>query len=239
MYTRSAKFYDQLYDFKDYPEACAQLHRLVQDLHPGARTLLDVACSTGKHLEVLRRNYDVQGLDINEDLLAIARQRCPGVPFQAANMIDFDLGKQFDVVTCLFSSIAYARTTENLSSTFIAFARHMPPGGLLLVEPWVSPEQYWEKNIVLNVSKSSDLKIAWMYVGKREGNLVTNDISYLIGTPDGVFPLNEQHLMGLFSREDYERAIEAAGLRLVSYDQKGFFGNGLYVAERAAPDRAQ
>jgi SAM-dependent methyltransferase len=238
MYTRSAQFYDQLYDFKNYPEACAQLHRLVQELRPDARSLLDVACSTGKHLEVLRANYDVQGLDINEDLLEIARQRCPGVRFHAGTMIDFDLGQQFDVVTCLFSSIAYVKTPEKLASTFRSFSRHMKPGGLLLVEPWVSPEQYWERNIVLNVSKSTDLKIAWMYVGKREGNLVTNDISYLVGTPDGVFPLSERHEMGLFGGSDYLQAIKDAGLRLLKDDEKGFFGNGLYVVERPHAESA-
>jgi SAM-dependent methyltransferase len=230
MYTKSARFYDQLYHFKDYEAACRQLHAVVQELRTGSNTLLDVACSTGRHLQHLQRHYAVHGLDLNPDLLAIARQRCPNVPFHRDDMIDFDLGMRFDVVTCLFSSIAYARTVDNLHATFRAFARHLNPRGLLLVEPWVSPEQYWDHNIVLNTAEAEDQKIAWMYVGQRTGTLVTNDIQYMVGTPEGVSSFSERHEMGLFRDDDYVSALGQAGLRLLSYDRRGFFGNGLYVA---------
>ena len=32
-------------------------------------------------------------------------------------MIDMDLGKKFDVITCLFSSIGYVKTYSNLEQT--------------------------------------------------------------------------------------------------------------------------
>ena len=32
-------------------------------------------------------------------------------------MIDFDLGRQYDAITCLFSAIAYAKTEANLNAT--------------------------------------------------------------------------------------------------------------------------
>ncbi len=231
MYVESAQLYDQLYQFKDYAVASAELHKVVQAYRSDARTLLDVACSTGRHVENLQEHYDVQGLDINPDLLEVARQRCPSVSFHEGDMMAFDLGTKFDVVTCLFSSIAYARTVANLSRAIACMARHLKPNGLFFVEPWISPEQYWTDNVVLNVAdQDPKQKIAWMYVGKRDGTVVTNEINYLVGTPEGVSHLTETHQMGLFTGENYAHALESAGLEVLQSDPKGFFGNGLYVA---------
>jgi ubiquinone/menaquinone biosynthesis C-methylase UbiE len=54
--------------------------RVVTDGCAAAGSLLDVACGTGKHLEQLMRWYQVEGLDLDDGLLAIARERLPGVP---------------------------------------------------------------------------------------------------------------------------------------------------------------
>ena len=91
MFTKSAQYYDALYHFKDYNAASKQLHALIQRHNPKAKTLLDVACGTGKHLDLLQQFYQVAGLDINPELLQIARQRCPESPFHEDDMVDFRL----------------------------------------------------------------------------------------------------------------------------------------------------
>jgi ubiquinone/menaquinone biosynthesis C-methylase UbiE len=103
MFSRSADLYDALYaTFKDYADEAARLRELIG---PDARTLLDVACGTGAHLELLREHYEVVGLDLDPELLAIARGRLPGVELVEGDMTGFDLGRRFDAVACLFSSI--------------------------------------------------------------------------------------------------------------------------------------
>ena len=77
-------------------------------------TLLDVACGTGRHLEYFVREASCVGLDIEPGLLAVAGRRCPGVELVPGDMTDFELGRTFDAVTCLFSSIGYVRTVEGL-----------------------------------------------------------------------------------------------------------------------------
>ena len=54
MFTDSAHIYDAVYSFKDYGAESARIHTLIEERSPGASTLLDVACGTGKHLEQLR-----------------------------------------------------------------------------------------------------------------------------------------------------------------------------------------
>lgn len=232
MFTKSAPFYDALYHFKDYQEASRQLHHLVQRLHPDASALLDVGCGTGKHLEFLKAHYRVEGLDLNADLIEIARNRCPGVPFHKANMVEFELDRTFDVVTCLFSSIGYVKTRTGLNRAVSAMASHLTSDGLLVIEPWISPERYWVGRLTANHVDQPDLKITWMYVSEIEDNRSIFDIHYLVGTPEGIVHFTERHEMGLFSDIEYQEAFHNAGLS-VSYDPDGFFGRGMYVGRKA------
>lgn len=233
MFTRSFGFYDALYSFKDYAAAADQLHHLVQQHDPRAESLLDVGCGTGKHLERFRRWYQVEGLDLDPHMIALARERLPDVPLHQADMQDFDLGRKFDVVTCLFSSVAYVRTLEGLERSVGRMARHVRPGGLLIVEPWVEPEQYRVGQVTANMADQPDLKIAWMYTSEIEDHVSIFDITYLVGTPSGVHHFTERHQMGLYTADQYRGAFEAAQMDVVHH-REGPFGRGLYVATKPA-----
>ena len=111
--TSTADLYDLFYDFKDYAAEADAIRNIVTLRHPGARTLLDVACGTGRHLEHLRESFTVEGVDIDDGLLRVAADRLPGVPLDHGDMRDLDLGERFDVVTCLFSSIGYMQTVAD------------------------------------------------------------------------------------------------------------------------------
>lgn len=236
MYSKSARFYDALYAFKDYDDATRRLRAVIAAHHPAARTLLDVACGTGKHLERLQGDFAVAGLDLNADMLAAARARCPGVPFHEGSMVDFDLGRRFDVVTLLFSSIAYVRTAEAMRQTVATLARHLAPGGLLVLEPFFSPERFWTHTITANFVDQPDLKISWMYTSERRDRLGVLDIHYLVGTPDAVEHFTERHELGLFTDAEYEGALRDAGLA-VRHDPQGLFGRGMYLGLAAGDVR--
>ena len=235
VFTKSARYYDRLYAFKDYAAAAEQLHQIVQTLRPGSRHLLDLGCGTGKHLETLRQHYTVEGLDLNPELLDIARTRLPDVPLHVGDMTAFDLGRSFDVVTSLFSSIGYVRTPENLFKTLSCIERHLVPGGMALVEPWFTPETFWTGTVTANFVDDPDVKIAWMYLSERRDDLSVLDIHYMVGAPQGIETFTEVHEMGLFSQEQYLQAFRCAGL-LVEHDPAGFFGRGLYIGRK--PERA-
>src|SRR5438105_8157504 len=163
MFTKSARFYDALYAWKDYGTEAQRLRDIIlsHGLTDGA-TLLDVACGTGAHIAHLKQFYRVEGLDLDPVLLEIARERNPEIAFHQGDMEDFKLGRQFDVVTCLFSSIGYVKTVPRLNQTLANLARHTAPGGLVLVEPWLMPEVYQVGGVRALFVDQPDLKIARM-----------------------------------------------------------------------------
>ncbi len=229
MFKKSARFYDAIYAFKDYEAEARQVHDLIQmhKLSEG-KALLDVGCGTGAHIGFLRAHYEVEGLDLDAEILGVARERYPGLPFHHADMADFDLGRQFDVITCLFSAIGYVKTLPRLKQALQTLARHVYPGGLVIIEPWLSPGIFSEGGLFASFIDEPDLKIARMNINKVEDGVSILDFQYLVGTPEGIEHFTERHELGLFTHEEYVRAFEDAGLS-VMYDPHGLTGRGLYV----------
>lgn len=229
MFSRSAQVYDAIYaSIRDYPREAEQLDALIQERRPGARTLLDVACGTGAHLEHLAERYDVEGLDLDAEMLAVACERLPQVAFHRADMADFDLGRRFDAVVCVFSSIGYVKTEERLRSAVATMARHLESRGVLVVEPWLEPGVWQDGHVGATFVDEPELKIARMNLAERKGDLSLFEFHYLVATPDGIEHFTEPHKLGLFTVDQHLEAFRAAGLE-VAHDPEGPMGRGLYL----------
>jgi len=231
MYANTAAYYDRIYAFKDYAaEAATILSIVAESCRSGGTRLLDVACGTGLHLEHLAKAFDAEGLDLCEELLAFARTRNPNLVFHVGDMRTFDLGTSYDIVACLFSSIGYMTTKEDLHRAIERMAAHLAPGGLLIVEPWLTPGD-WKPNTVHGMFiDEPDLKIARVNTSRLEGTLSIFDLHHLIGTPEGTEHIVEHHEMGLWTLDEMTAAFEAAQLE-TRYDPEGLTGRGLYIAD--------
>jgi SAM-dependent methyltransferase len=235
VFTKSEAFYDAIYSWKDYKRESERLRRLI-DTHKRSHgnALLDVAVGTGGHIPYLRDAFTIEGLDLDPRMLDLARARHAGIKFHHGDMLDFDLGRQFDVVVCLFSSIGYVKTAPRLNQAVANMARHICAGGVLIIEPFFSPAAWKpERRAWANFVDQPDLKIARMAVWDIDGSVVSSDFHYLVGTPAGIEHFTERHEMGLFTDEQHRAAFTAAGLD-VAYDAEGLMGRGVYIGIRPA-----
>ncbi len=233
MYAKMARYYDRIYSFKDYAVETEKLIGWIESkkLSSGKR-LLDVACGTGHHLEFLAKSFDAEGLDLSPELLALARNRNPGIPFHCDDMRTFDLPDRFDAITCLFSSIGYMTTIADLELGIATMAHHLAPGGVLMVEPWLTPDVWKSGSVHGMYIDDPDLKIARINTSLTRGRLSIFDLHHLVGTPQETFHFVEHHEMGLYTEGEMTAAFEAAGLA-TSYDPEGLTGRGIYLGIRA------
>lgn len=101
----------------------------------GGERVLDMACGTGRHShELARRGFDVVGVDISPDLLAIAdadaEAESLSASFLAADLRQLDFKEEFDFVLNLNDgAIGYFETEAENHRTFEVIAAALRSGG--------------------------------------------------------------------------------------------------------------
>ena len=228
---KTARYYNKIYAHKDYRGEVRRLIEFINECGPASgKSLLDVACGTGLHIQYLKEHFYVEGLDICEELLEVARESNPDVAFHQGDMMSFDLGKKFDVVTCLFSSIGYAKRLEGLRLALRSMISHLLPNGLLIIEPWFPPDQWKPNTVHASFIDEPELKIARINTSFVEGRVSVFDLHHLIGTPESTEHIVEHHELGLFETEETREIMEEEGLA-VAYDAEGLTGRGLFIGK--------
>jgi SAM-dependent methyltransferase len=233
-YQKSALWYDTIYSFKDYAAEADMVRARVAEIRPGARRLLDVACGTGEHLRHLQASFEVEGIDASADMLAVARAKLPGVPLHQADMRTFDLGRTFDAAICLFSAIGHLSDEAELEAAARRVARHLEPGGVFLLEPWLTPEAYTSGKVHGLFVDQPETKLARINVSRLSGRISVFDMHHLVGTPEGVEHFVEHLELTLFPLDSYRHAMAAAGMS-VRFDPDGPTGRGLFIGSLPGP----
>jgi ubiquinone/menaquinone biosynthesis C-methylase UbiE len=227
-FLESAELYDAIYSYKDYARESARLRDLIDAQVPSGRRILDVACGTGEHAKFLKEHYAIDGIDINESYLRAARRKNPAGSYVRADMLAFDLGRTYDGVTCLFSAIGILKTFNQLATAISCMARHVKPDGVLIIEPWFTPDQWRSCPPFVLSGEIRGGKVYRLSHRAREEHMSVLLNHYLRPTSDGLEHYNERIELGLFSRDEMIWAFEFAGMA-VCYDSDGLMGRGLYI----------
>jgi len=235
MYAALARYYDLIYEGKDYRTESRSILRLARrELGRAPRTLLDVACGTGRHLAEFRRHLSVEGVDASREMLRIARQRLGrDVPLHRGDMRDFRLGRRFDAISCLFSAIAYLATRRDRELALANFYRHLRPGGVALVEGWVLPSRWKDHSVHLQAHKDPDTVVACVSSSRREGNDSVIEFQYLIAERGKrIRHLTELDRFPLVEPEEMLRSFRRIGFRAKAVRSGTYRDRALYIGVR-------
>ena len=104
----------------------------------GARAL-DVATGTGDMaIALARRGAEVVGSDFSEQMLALAREKAPGIEFEWGNALELPYeDESFDAATVGFG----ARNFGDLRAGLAEMARVVRPGGRVVVLEITTPQR--------------------------------------------------------------------------------------------------
>lgn len=153
-------------------------------------------------------------------MLAIARAKLPGMPLHLADMRSFDLGRTFDAAICIFSAVGHLADEAELGAAMQHIARHLDPGGVLLLEPWLTPEAYVPGTVHGLFVDEPDVKLARINVSELSGRTSIFEMHHLVDTPEGVGHFVEHLELTLFPLDRYREALAVAAMT-VHFEPQG------------------
>jgi len=141
-FTEIAPYYDRLMSFVNYRSWVNYIERIIQMHNIEEKVILDIACGTGICIELwLDKGYDVIGLDASEQMLEMCRKRLSPKLFKEGrvrlikgDLRNFSLNEAVPVITCLYDSLNYLLTPEELLSCFKAVHYNLKDNGVFIFD---------------------------------------------------------------------------------------------------------
>ena len=226
--TGKSRFYGELAplcDFictsEDRKKDVAVLKRIIKrHKRNKGKTLLDVGCGTGIEDKYLKKDFKLTGIDLNRGMLRIARRRNPEVTYRQGDMRTFDLGVQFDVITC-FDAMCYLQDHREIRTTLANFHHHLAPGGLLIfyIDGIFLREHHQQDTIVVNRKTKGRRTVILFEIYHRRGNRIEGHTVY--ATIEGQrtrFHLDTFDILGFFEVRKIRKILSEIGFRVNLYN---------------------
>ena len=137
-FERYAKYYDLLYNDKDYEAECDLVQDLLRKNSRGKMaTILDAACGTGGHaVPLARRGYKITAFDVSPVMLQQARAKTSEVTFHQMDLRTFDIGGEFDACVCMFAAMNYLTHNSGIQQALLNIRKHLRRDGLFIFDFW-------------------------------------------------------------------------------------------------------
>lgn len=232
MYGARAELYDALYHWKDYQAEAERLVAVLGSLgvRAGSR-LLELGCGSGGHLVHLRDRFDCMGLDLNEGMLERARARLPGVPLVCGDMASFTVERPVHAVVSLFSALGYVHP-DRLPSLARCVRDALLPGGVALIEPWLTPDRIRAGRPSLETLDEPERKVVRACTSRQDGRATHLEFHWLLATAAGVEHWTDPHVLWCSTADELCAIGREAGLE-ARFDEIGLdTGRGLWVLRR-------
>ena len=133
----NSPYYHILYDNRNDAEAEEFIHQLVNFLNLAkSSSVLDLACGDGRHCRVFaNKGFDVTGIDLAPESIKVAKEKSgPHQRYGVADMRTFDLHKQFDLITNLFTSFGYFDSSIENAKVLGRIRKHLQPDGIFVLD---------------------------------------------------------------------------------------------------------
>lgn len=118
---------------------------LIERLPAGAK-VLDAGCGTGVPTAkmLVEAGFDVLGVDISTEMLAIAKRQVPNGRFELMDFANptFAPNTTFQAITAFFSLLMLRKTA--VAATLAKFASYLPQGGYMVLSMVAGAGDYFE-----------------------------------------------------------------------------------------------
>lgn len=221
-YTSFAEVYDMFMDNVPYEEWSRYLIELLKEYHIEEGVVCELGCGTGKMTRLLAdAGYDMIGVDMSEDMLAIASMENPQqILYLCQDMRELELYGTVAAVVSVCDSMNYLLEEEDLLEVFQRVNEYLEPGGVFLFDLntiYKYETLLGETTICENRPEGSFI---WENYYDAEEQINEYDLTLFIQEKENLYrKFEETHYQRGYSMEKIRTLLEEAGMEFVTaYD---------------------
>jgi SAM-dependent methyltransferase len=200
-----------------YIEETEYFSRIVKEqARKPVHSVLHLGCGCGHNDFVLKKHFQVTGIDRSDAMIGLAKKLNPEVRYLKADMRNARLDAAFDAVVAL-DSIDYLLLAEDLKLTFATAWRHLNPGGVFLFLIEELKEDFDQNRIIHWTKAREDAEVAVIENRYDPNPLDTNYESvyvYLIRRKGKLSMETDLHRCGLFPSSVFEKVLAEIGFQV-------------------------
>lgn len=223
-YDMIAPFYDAFNGDVDHG-AWADFACRSFDAHFDGRveTVLDLGTGTGSlALELIRRGYDLIGVDSSEEMLSRARERAEAERvldrflLLCQDMTGFELYGTVEAVVSCLDGINHLTEKGDLGKCFSLVHNYLVPGGLFLFDvnsPYKFETVYGDRDYIL---KEGDVLCAWQNWYRKKSGICDFGITLFVPDGEGRYLRRETvQREKMYSLRTLKRTLEECGFEWI------------------------
>jgi SAM-dependent methyltransferase len=131
----TSKYYDLLYQDKDYVKEVNFIENIFKNAQQ-PKTILEIGCGTGNYSKILmERGYKITGVDISENMLSVAKQKC-ACNFIKGDIRDFVINSKFDACIAMFAVMGYVTKNFDIVRAMKNIRSHLQLNSLFIFDVW-------------------------------------------------------------------------------------------------------
>ncbi|NIQ05932.1 MAG: class I SAM-dependent methyltransferase, partial [Candidatus Korarchaeota archaeon] len=211
IYGKFAKYYEKIYSERTYQKEVDFVESLLKKHEIGGK-IPDVGCGTGKHVKLLKeKGHVVKGMDKSEEMLEIARENVKDVEFIKGDIKNFTTSEKFDTILCLFTTMNYNKTIEEVQKTLQNFYNALGRKGVVIFDIGLTEEASGGPG--LTVFTADELQIARVAIWRPRGNMMHATFLLLVKDHGEVDFEVGKHLLSLLNLEQIGEIMEKIGFQ--------------------------
>ncbi|MDH5683169.1 MAG: class I SAM-dependent methyltransferase [candidate division WOR-3 bacterium] len=174
-----ASFYDQfMHRYVDYPAWVKYIEKIFKIFKVRPKKILDLACGTGiPTILFAQRGYSMIGIDRSLAMLEKLREKSQNhnynITTELADMREFSIPDKVDAVICLYDSINYLLTGEDLKRCFQCVKNVLDQNGLFVFDmnTIYGLTAFWDKRET--VREVGNIRSIWRNTSDEKSNIST------------------------------------------------------------------
>jgi SAM-dependent methyltransferase len=241
VYDKYGIYYDLIYSMKNYKAECETLENYFRKFSKRkVHSILDLGCGTGTHCIIFaKKGYEVSGVDLSEVMIAQAMKKAKktGVSanFYVGDMRKLNLKRKFDVITCLFGTIDYCLSDDELKRTLKVVKKHLESKGLFIFDFWpifVGVRKHWQSVGEIKGGKLSLIRIM-DNLFDPERNVIKIKIKCVVIKDNSLIDsFDEEHNLRVFSVPEITHFLNENGFKCLGFFKVNWRAEKPYTMEK-------